>query len=150
METLVVSTPTMTNNTAMGTLHSLSPVCAQVCLKYKYLTVELLRQRENASVHLTQVVKYPQRRCIILYYQDMPVPFVLWPHHQSMCESLVLIFAVQCFLCKKLSFAIFCLYNHSHLQLYSKMAPQNKNLEIERKNFHLCICCKIEKDQISV
>ena len=68
MESLVVSTPTMANNTAMRTLCSLSSLCAQVCLKCKYLTVELLGQRENASVHLTQVVKYPQRSGIVLHF----------------------------------------------------------------------------------
>lgn len=104
MESLVVSTPAMTNNTAMRTLRSLSSLCVQVCLKCKYLTVELLGQRENASVRSTQVVKCPQRSGIVLYYQHVPVPFSLRPHHQSMCERLILIFAVQCFLCKKLFF----------------------------------------------
>lgn len=135
MESLVVSTPAMTNNTAMRTLRSLSSLCVQVCLKCKYLTVELLGQRENASVRSTQVVKCPQRSGIVLYYQHVPVPFSLRPHHQSMCERLILIFAVQCFLCKKLFFSISCLYNPCHLQLYSKMAPQNKNMDIEKKNF---------------
>lgn len=135
MESLVVSTPAMTNNTAMRTLRSLSSLCVQVCLKCKYLTVELLGQRENASVRSTQVVKCPQRSGIVLYYQHVPVPFSLRSHHQSMCERLILIFAVQCFLCKKLFFSIFCLYNPCHLQLYSKMAPQNKNMDIEKKNF---------------
>ena len=134
----------------MRTLRSLSSLCVQVCLKCKYLTVELLGQRENASVRSTQVVKCPQRSGIVLYYQHVPVPFSLRPHHQSMCERLILIFAVQCFLCKKLFFSISCLYNPCHLQLYSKMAPQNKNMDIEKKKFSICVYAAKQKRTKSV
>lgn len=66
MESLVVSTPTMANNTAMRNfVLTFFSVCTGVS-EMQIPDSGVARQRENASVHLTQAVKYPQRSALLV------------------------------------------------------------------------------------